>query len=413
MAVTLTVSIPSTLASREGWCDLPTPEDKQIRRLLETGLPQATCPQCGHRATVEEVTVHRPGQTSVLRRVLRCWRQVPLGAGSHSAKGARCPVQVISEAPIDQDLPAVELHIELGNRPATRPCEQCGTDILDIHGRRFCRPCYQDRERERIRQHNAVANEARKHPCPECGQPCLGQRCRACHHVSRVLPDCAPPPLEAPEGPRSCLDCGRNISDRNARARRCIDCAWDYDRRTERDRKRRIREAKRAAERQGQDLPPESPQEAFEHTTLPEPPPYQTEELQEHPGPKEEHEEETSMEAPTPTRTCAECGASIEHRKKIAVYCEGCSTERARMSARESYRIQQASRRREREAASVTAPVLAPPSRALRLSVVDLACRVDGLDRLGKELVSDVLSLSPERLALLRSVLADAEEVCA
>lgn len=70
-------------------------------------------------------------------------------------------------------------------------------------------------------------------------------------------------------------------------------------------------------------------------------------------------------------------------------------------------------RRREREAATVTAPVLAPPSRALRLSVVDLAQQVRCLEPSARDLVWDVASLSPERLALLRSVLADAEEVCA
>lgn len=107
---------------------------------------------------------------------------------------------------------------------------------------------------------------------------------------------------------------------------------------------------------------------------------------------------------PNTTRTCCDCGTSISHRGGRAKYCEVCAARRKRLQDRES---------REREAATVTAPVLAPPSRALRLSVLALAQQVRCLEPSARDLVWDVASLSPERLALLRSVLADAEEVCA
>lgn len=112
------------------------------------------------------------------------------------------------------------------------------------------------------------------------------------------------------------------------------------------------------------------------------------------------------------TRTCTDCNTNIEERKG-AKYCRQCASVRERERKHRSNQALTERRRREREAATVTAPVLAPPSRALRLSVVDLAQQVRCLEPSARDLVWDVASLSPERLALLRSVLADAEEVCA
>ena len=389
MAVTLTVSIPSTLASREGWCDLPTPEDKQIRRLLETGLPQATCPLCGTRATVETVTVHRPGQTSVLRRVLRCWRQVPTGLRSNGPQGTRCPAQVLGEAPLDGEFPA-DLAPERAHpvaeraHPVGKACADCG-DVISPQAT-WCPPCKRRRDMERLR----ARGEANKRPCVDCGTPCTGQRCRACHHASRILPDCAPPPLEAPEGPRACCDCGRDISDRQARALRCVDCAGDHRRRERRAWRRR----RRGQTGEAPDLPPESPQEACEHTTLPEPPSDQPEPTPSQPEAESGHEEESM---PNTTRTCCDCGGR-------AKYCEVCAAGRKRLQDRES---------RQNAKADPAPCAIAPPSRALRVSVLDIAALVRCLEPSARALVEDILSLSPERGALLRQVLADAEEVCA
>ncbi len=54
-----------------------------------------TCPLCRHRATREEILVTRPGQGTVLRTLVRCWRRGRTFGGKPP-----CPVTVESEVPV-------------------------------------------------------------------------------------------------------------------------------------------------------------------------------------------------------------------------------------------------------------------------------------------------------------------------
>lgn len=139
-----------------------------------------------------------------------------------------------------------------------------------------------------------------------------------------------------------------------------------------------------------------------------EPEPQHEDQLPAAPAPAEPEEE--SM--PTTTRACATCGASIDHRPHLARYCEDCATERRLASARESRRLRSAARAVEPEPTPAAESALAPaPSRALRVSVLDLAQQLRTLHPDARALLLDVCALSPERQALLRTVLADAEGV--
>ena len=141
--------------------------------------------------------------------------------------------------------------------------------------------------------------------------------------------------------------------------------------------------------------------------TDPDPPEPQHEDQPAAPAPAEPEEE--SM--PTTTRICATCGTDISHRSHLARYCEDCATERRLASGRESRRLlRSAARAVEPAAESAPAPA---PSRALRVSVLDLAQQLRTLHPDARALLLDVCALSPERQALLRTVLADAEEACA
>lgn len=86
------VSIPSSLCL-EGVLKPPTLADRRLSRLRESGISVVRCPQCGADAAREEVLIHRPGQPSVLRVLLRCQ-----GGSRHEGRG--CPVQVHSESPV-------------------------------------------------------------------------------------------------------------------------------------------------------------------------------------------------------------------------------------------------------------------------------------------------------------------------
>lgn len=423
--MTLTVSIPSSLSVSHSWKTAESSREMLDRRLRDQGLTRTKCPVCGHRATLEEVTVQRPGQPTVRRQMLRCRRQVPLGASSYRDKGTRCPVQVISEAPIDQDLPAVELHIEVGRRPLMKPCEQCGADILDSHGRRFCQSCYRERRLDSSRRKNAASEHSYKHPCPRCGKPCVGTQCWTCYTETVGVPDCGPPPLPEPEAARSCLDCNRSIEDRPKNAIRCVDCAGDHKRRTSREAIR----AKRAAEKQGQELPPEPPQEPVEEPAPVEVPPEPQEALEEAVEAREQQDQEDEN-VEKPTRTCEDCGTTIEAtygRKR----CKPCASQHEKELRKAHHAKARAERRpigpcpcgcggQVLEGSKVASigcgmrmrrnpdsppspprirvkpalvPTLPPPPPQARLSVLTLA--------------QQVLSLSPERQQLLQRIIEE------
>lgn len=82
------VSIPSSL-SLESVLKPPTLADKRLSRLRESGIAVVRCPDCGCEASREEVLVHRPGEVSVRRILLRC-----------QAPGRGCGVRVESEEPV-------------------------------------------------------------------------------------------------------------------------------------------------------------------------------------------------------------------------------------------------------------------------------------------------------------------------
>lgn len=352
------VTIPSSLDLCR-WTREST-DSRAERRLRQTGLTATACPLCGHRATVEECVVQRPGEPAVRRQVLRCDRR---------ANGPRCPVQVLAEVPAEDVLP---LDLVPAPAPATdRRCLDCGCGGL-IGNRKRCQPC---------------ASEAKR---------------RSTREAKRAQRGCVPR--------ATCQDCGCDIKPGKGR-KRCRACAEEEIRRQHRESKQRLR-AQTATE------PPESPQEPREAPAPPETPPDPPEAATEPargqdddipPDATPATEEETSMDT-TPTRACATCGACIDHRHGAARYCEDCATERRLASGRESRRLRSAARAVEPAAESAPAPA---PSRALRVSVLDLAQQLRTLHPDARALLLDVCALSPERQALLRTVLADAEEACA
>lgn len=246
--MSLTVSIPSSLSAFPAW----KTEDRrsnQEYRLREQGLARTKCPVCGHRATLEEVTVQRPGQPTVRRQMLRCLRQVPQGASSLTAKGSRCPVQVIAEAPIDQDLPPNELQVEMGRRPATKPCEDCGADILDVNDRHYCRSCADKRKKESRRLRSQKDHEADKHPCPKCGTPCYGTVCRPCYLEAGPTIEDPAPPLPEPEAGRVCIECRTSIEGLHFNATVCEECKRIRQLRSAREFQRRTKAVERSQAR--------------------------------------------------------------------------------------------------------------------------------------------------------------------
>lgn len=99
-----------------------------------------TCPLCRHRATREEILVTRPGQGTVLRTLVRCWRRGRTFGGKPP-----CPVTVESEVPV----------LETG-RPAWTydspdHCQDCGQPIEPGHGRKYCQTCKRERHRAATR----------------------------------------------------------------------------------------------------------------------------------------------------------------------------------------------------------------------------------------------------------------------
>lgn len=137
------VSIPSTLANPgPPPPDRPTANEVRLRRLQEAHIEPATCPTCGLTATREEVLIHRPGQPSVVRILLRCLRFAVKGRGNGQSRvqearaNQACPVHIESETPVEA-VPQEEVSVSQTVTPVTPcPCDGCGNTVPQ--GRKFC-----------------------------------------------------------------------------------------------------------------------------------------------------------------------------------------------------------------------------------------------------------------------------------
>lgn len=110
------LSIPSTVPVKSASAAHVTTAQARDRRLREAGLNLVTCPSCGKRAAREEVLVHRPGQPTVRRILVRC---LAAQGGRHrgatvAQNAARCPVQVQEEDAGTMRPPSARLRALLG-----------------------------------------------------------------------------------------------------------------------------------------------------------------------------------------------------------------------------------------------------------------------------------------------------------
>lgn len=132
--------IPSTLAIQPPPTLLPTDAERRDQRLREAGHDLRTCPTCGHRAWREEVLVHRPGQPSVTRVIVRCLRATPKGhygqgAGQRSGIRPPCPLHIESETPLKEE--TCEMPTTATTEPHSEtPCP-CGCGNTVAEGRKF------------------------------------------------------------------------------------------------------------------------------------------------------------------------------------------------------------------------------------------------------------------------------------
>lgn len=416
MSITDHISMPSTshicpsTSTRH-----ETNQERLERRLRQAGLDLRTCPLCDGLATQETVTVHRPGQVSVQRVLLRCLRRVTR-MGMVSSR-PRCPVQVLAEAPVGEPMPDDLLPAPLPDPCVQRirsvmTCEDCGQETPHHHhNQRCCPECSRARELERRKRKNA----ARRKRCPDCGEPCYGERCHACISAHGTLPSCATPPLPDPDHVRTCADCGRSISDQPVIAVRCVECSGESNLRI-RD---GAQDGPEAAQAGPEDLPRAETTQEQPEAVLGDPeanhdnPPDQTQ--------PREPEEETSMPKThqTPTSTCPDCQAPII-RVGRRVRCPDCQTQFRLARNRERACLRHSAKQAEQEPLLQPGPAPAhaeqpeamrEPPRALRRSVLELAQHLVRLPADVLALLYDIASLSHERRALLWSVVLDAEEV--
>ncbi len=126
-----------------------------------------------------------------------------------------------------------------GRTPLTRHCLMCQADITPLHrAAKRCEPCADLHERarnarntRRYRERNGRIHQSGR--CMECGAETnrrAAKRCVPCeesaHRVrarkaTRKYRERNP----APRPVRYCADCDRDISERDTRALRCVDCA--------------------------------------------------------------------------------------------------------------------------------------------------------------------------------------------
>lgn len=141
------VSIPTTLNLHGTIQRRQTVAEQREQRELQAGHRIGTCPHCGARATIETVTVGRPGQPAVVRILARCWRK-------GMAERERCPVATLHEGPAGEPLPDVSEFVPPVVTREPRPCQDCGTDISHRgpHAQ-VCGACAGERRRERVRQY--------------------------------------------------------------------------------------------------------------------------------------------------------------------------------------------------------------------------------------------------------------------
>lgn len=234
----------------------------RVKRAKEARLTLGVCPECGGRATEEEMIVRRPGMPVIRRIVLRCWR--PKGIDK-----ARCRIVILSETTLEGEddfpysehtsgnpgrarksrkTPAMVRIEDLRESPKEavppRLCEDCGVDIGDrANNARLCRTCakarYTKSNTERHRQ-----KRVHKGPryCATCGIDIgsLHIGCKICISCAeKKLLDAESvqrAPLDTlPKGPdgrpiRHCVDCGADISARILTCIRCSNCVLSLKR---------------------------------------------------------------------------------------------------------------------------------------------------------------------------------------
>lgn len=188
------ISLPSSLpASNSGPMPLTNAELRE-RRLRAAGHELTTCPVCGQLATREQVTVHRPGQPSLLRVVLRC-QGIPAGELSSAA---RCPAVIEAETVLEGPPPVFELP-----KTSRRPVRRQRTKPESL-------------------------------PAPVTPPP----------DVPDAMPADAGP--EVPMTEKKCLDCGATLPDPHGRQKRCESCAETAERSRKQADYRRRRQARHA-----------------------------------------------------------------------------------------------------------------------------------------------------------------------
>ena len=199
------VSIPSTAAGfvqpiRE------TDEERAQRQARAAGLRVTTCPACGAWATEEEALTWRPGSDPARRTLLRCQGR------------PRCPVTTRDE-PAESD--AFESLAEMLGRTAceeetmgerTGTCLSCGQSIETDHGRKRCKPCQVEFDRERKRL-GWLRTHAKRQGLPvpagaEVLQRTPGKPTPAPAPAPVATPALTPAPVPAPVAPQPADDFG-------------------------------------------------------------------------------------------------------------------------------------------------------------------------------------------------------------
>jgi hypothetical protein len=164
-----------------------TDEERRERRLREARVCFATCPECGGRATREEVLVHRPGQPSVERVLLRCLRYPPPRKGLPQDP-RRCPIHIESETPAEAGLEVPvsqpvtceeqrDIEVPVEPIPVLCPCG-CGDQVPPK--RKFasqrCSNLFNARKSVEARRARAAEEAAAQEPGPAPPTPELRER---------------------------------------------------------------------------------------------------------------------------------------------------------------------------------------------------------------------------------------------
>lgn len=235
------------------WATTPTyvpapseePERHRERVARASGLETVPCPECGRPASLEEVTVHRPGRPSVLRTVVRC-----LSVVGHA--------RVHSEVPLPEPEPAPPPPAALTAKPrTTRHCRTCGCEFTPnrVDQLRCSKTC-----RKPAVRMATCRDCSREFECARLGTP--AERCPACRsqrninrwrerrRQHRLAPQ---PPKEVPT--MHCQDCGTRMVGVHSQRRFCDECRKKRDRARSLD----LYHRKKAAAAQVPPAAPEAP----------------------------------------------------------------------------------------------------------------------------------------------------------